>query len=266
MAVAKRLHNSKRMHAALWRMTLAVMMCGVLAASDDVYAQVQPPVHHLYEGAWPPGAIGQSQLRGDVRRVGYFQPVEILLPEGAMGALAEDGVFTAPQPTPLLVGLQLGQVYRFQVSRIPLRDGAEVFPTLEVIDRLSPPEGAKWRFPVPVQITRQELDLALAGKYVTRVIYVENPRGALPHHVDRHSQPYFEVRPEADPLQVADQLGRPIAILRIGSRVPGAAGPSDAFLYGSPRWERPAGNAQADEPFEIVPTPAPPRVPLSRNH
>jgi hypothetical protein len=191
-------------------------------------------VHHRYEGSWPPGVIGQYQLRGDIRRSGYFQPVEIQAPEGVLISMAEEGAFQRPQPAPVKVALQIGSVYRFKVMRIPLREGAEIFPTIELIDRLHPPDGAAWRFPIPVQLTREELDMALAGKYVTRVIYVENPTDALPLVADPGFQRYYELRPDADPLRVADEIGRPIAILRIGSRVPSDAGPDMAFLYGSP--------------------------------
>ena len=251
---------------ARWIALCIAVGCGIsLLGLQRANAQGAPPTHLRYEGYWPPGMIGQTHLRGDMRRVGYFQPVELMLPEGAKLSLAEAGQFTAPQPGPMKVGLQLGQVYRFKVSHVPLREGAEIFPTLEVIDRLHPPEGGKWRFPVPVQITREEFDIALSGRYVTRVIYVENPTTALAHHVDRRFQRYFEVRPEADPLQVADQLGRPIAILRIGSRVQDQQGPSDAFLYGSPAMERDPGVVD-EQPFEIVPTPAAPRVRLPRRN
>lgn len=216
---------------------LTVPLAAGLLPTDTLLAQ-RRPVHHRYQGHWPPGTIGNYQLRGDASRRGYFQPVEIQAPEGAMLAMASGGQFEPAQPAPRKVGLQLGSVYRFQVTRIPLREGAEVFPSIELIDRLHPPEGAKWRFPVVVQLTREDLDLALEGRYVMRVIYVENPATALPVRQDPRLQRYFEVRPDADPVHVADQLGRPIAILRIGSRVPPAAGPGEEFLFGSPPWER----------------------------
>lgn len=201
-------------------------------------AQQLPLRHQRYEASWPPGTIGQYQLRGDVRRINYFQPVELQGPEGSMISVAADGAFAQPQPEKLKVGLQIGGVYRFRVTRIPLREGAEVFPTLEVIDRLHPPEGLKWRFPIPVQLTADELRLALDGKFVMRVVYVENPTQALPLPQDKKLQRWFELRPDADALEAADALGRPVAILRIGSRVPDDAGPDAAFLYGSPPLEQ----------------------------
>jgi hypothetical protein len=211
--------------------TIVVMLVAMF--TTGARAQL-PTVHHRYEGSWPPGTIGQYQLRGDLRRSGYFQPVEIQAPEGALISMAEEGAFQRPQPAPVKVAMQIGSVYRFKVMRIPLREGAEVFPTIELIDRLHPPDGAAWRFPIPVQLTREELELALSGKYVTRVIYVENPTDALPQVADRRFQRYFEVRPDSDPVRVADELGRPVAILRIGSRVPSDGGPDEAFLYNSP--------------------------------
>jgi hypothetical protein len=221
-------------HAILIAAALALL----LAAAGQSVAQRLPVVHHRYQGSWPPGTIGQYQLRGDVRRIGYFQPVDLQVPEGAMISAAVGGAFVEPQVNSLKVGLAIGSVYRFRVTRIPLREGAEVFPTLEVIDRLHPPEGLKWRFPIPVQLTAEELAIALDGKLVTRVIYVENPTQALPIVEDRKFQRYFEVRAESDALQAADALGRPVAILRIGSRVPSDTGPDEAFLYGSPPLEQ----------------------------
>jgi hypothetical protein len=231
------------------RNSLPIAALILLSVASASLAQRLPIVHHRYQADWPPGDIGQYQLRGDVRRINYFQPVELEVPEGSMIAAAVDGAFAESLAGKLNVGLQIGSVYRFRVTRIPLREGAEVFPTVEVIDRLHPPEGLKWRFPIPIQLTEQELNLALDGKMVTRVIYVENPTQALPLPQDKKLQRYFEIRAEADALQAADALGRPVAILRIGSRVPGDAGPDAAFLFGSPPLEQfipqeliPAGN------------------------
>jgi hypothetical protein len=217
---------------------IALAVAALSQSASPAFAQRLPRVHHRYQSDWPPGDIGQYQLRGDVRRIGYFQPVELQVPKGAMVSAAVDGAFARPQSGSLKVGLQIGSVYRFRVTGIPLQEGAEVFPTLEIIDRLHPPEGLKWRFPIPVQLTAEELALALDGRFVTRVIYIENPTQALPLPQDKTLQRYYELRPDSDPIEVADSLGRPVAILRIGSRVPDGAGPDATFLYGSPPLEQ----------------------------
>jgi hypothetical protein len=165
---------------------------------------------------------------------GYFQPVRIRAPQGARIALAREEGFTAAKPGDALVGLAVGAVYRFQVTDIPDHPGQELFPTVELIDRLYPPPGLALRFPIPIQLTQNELELALDGSLVTRVIYVEDPAQALPVSDDPDEQPWFEARPGDDPLVVADRLGRPVAILRIGGRVPTDGTPAELFTYGAP--------------------------------
>jgi len=167
--------------------------------------------------------------------VGYFQPVELHAPEGTAISLAEDGRFGQPQAAPVKAGLLIGQVYRFRVMNIPLNPGVEVFPTVEVVDRLYSPRGQEQRFPIVVELTQEDLLLAASGKFVTRVIYLEDPRRALPVATDPAHQAWFDVPPGRDPLAVADEMGRPMAILRLGAIVPNSSeGWDAAFLFGCP--------------------------------
>jgi hypothetical protein len=182
----------------------------------------------------PPGAIGSQQLLRGGPLPGYFQPVEIRVPEGATISPAVNGAFAEPEVEPLKVGFLIGSVYRLRVTNIPLQEGLELYPTVEVIDRLFPPLRQEHRFPIPIEITQEDLELALSGRFVTRVIYVEDPESALPVAEDPEQQTFFEVGRGENPLEVADRLGRPMAILRLGGRVPDETGPDAAFLYGSP--------------------------------
>ncbi len=220
-------------------------MLALLGFAATASAQA-PPAHFQNAGVMPPGAIGRLRLQRGGPLPGYFQPVEVRAPAGALISTAEQGAFQEPQPAPILVGLHVGAVYRLRVTHIPGIPGAEVFPTIEVIDRLYPPPGEATRFPIPVVLTQTELQLALEGNFVTRVIYLEDPERALPDGDDPQEQIWFEAPEGADPLEVADRIGRPVAILRIGGRVPGAQGPTAAFLYGSPpllRFQRPLAAA-----------------------
>lgn len=195
----------------------------------------QPNVHYLHQGVMPPGAIGGRQLQRGGPLPGYFQPVEIKAPPGALVSLATEGQFEPAAPTPQTAGMLIGSVYRLKVTHIRGAEGQEVFPTIEVIDRTYPPRGQELRFPIPVELTHEDLQIALAGKFVTRVIYLENPRLALPTPEDPAEHNWFEAGAGRDPLAVADRLGRPVAILRMGGRLP--EGPHEInrqFLYGSP--------------------------------
>ncbi len=218
--------------------TAAIAGLVLLGLTATLSAQA-PDVHYLHQGTMPPGAIGSLQLaRGGPLR-GYFQPVEVRAPSGVSISLAEEGTFGEANPAPLKVGLLIGQVYRVRVTGIPLRSGREVFPSIEIIDRLYPPRGQERRFPIVVQLTVEDLRLALDGKFVTRVIYLEDPRRALPIAEGPDGQTWFEAPRGADPLAVADRLGRPMAILRMGARLPDyTTGPDMGFLFGCPPVEK----------------------------
>lgn len=187
-------------------------------------------------GVVPPGAIGSPQLqRGGPLHGHTFQPVEIRAPRGVSVSMAVEGAFEQPRPTPVCVGMVVGPVYRFRVTNIPLAPGIEVFPTVEIVDRLYPPPGQELRFPIPVELTAEELLMAAGGKFVTRVIYVENPHSAVPMADDEKHQSWFDVGPGKSPLKVARNLGRPVAVLRLGGRLPDpGVGVDIGFLCGCP--------------------------------
>jgi hypothetical protein len=185
-------------------------------------ARAQGPWHYLNKADMPPGVIGLRQLERGGPLPGYFQPVEVTSPEGTLISLAAEGGFADAQKEKTLAGLLIGQVYRLRVSNIKFREGEEVFPTIEVIDRLYPPPGQAARFPIPIELTDEELKLALDGQYVL--------------------QRYFEIGTGEDAMMTADRLGRPVAILRMGSRVPLAGETDPQFLYQNPpvqRYEKP---------------------------
>jgi len=224
-------------HALLIGAVVTLLLIGGFG-TGQTFAQSfarQPEVHLWHQGTLGPGLTGQRQLLRGGPLPGFFQPVEIIAPEGAKVWLAAGGTFDRPHSTPLRVGLLIGRVYRLKVTHIPLQPGVEVFPTIELIDRIYAPPDQLRRFPIPIQLTREDLELARQGKFVTRVIYLEEPRQALPVRQPPRQQGWFDVGPGRDPLAVADALGRPVAILRLGARLPDPAqGPDDAFLYGCP--------------------------------
>jgi hypothetical protein len=208
------------------------LLCGSLIASSVAHAQVW----HLQDrGDAPPGTIGMRQLERGGPRPGYFQPVQITAPNGALISLAAEGTYTEPKREKTLAGMLIGPVYRLKVSNIDFHEGEEVYPTIEVIDRLYPPPGQAARFPIPIELSQEDLVMALEGRYVQRVIYIEPPQSALPVNEVPGHQRFLEVAPNQDPLEVADRLGRPVAILRMGSRVPTAEDElDDTFNYHMP--------------------------------
>ncbi len=220
-----------RRFAVMCRNVGLVLLCAYASATSS-QAQTLRSGHSR---EMPPGAIGHRQLlRGGPLRE-YVQPVRLKAPEGALIAPFVGGSPQAARYKSLTVGLQVGNVYRFRLSEITRLDGVHLYPSVEVIDRLYPPAGRELAFPIPIELNADDLRLAARGNYVTRVIYIEEPDEALPFTEDNLAeQRYFEVLPGDDPLVVAQGLGRPVAILRIGNRVPDDSGRNDEFSFGLP--------------------------------
>lgn len=219
-----------------WLIALRVVAAGVLTLIASTVWGQQRPLHYFHSGDMPPGAIGRGQLLRNHAAQGYFQPVEITAPKGGLISPAVKGQFVEPRPETLRAGMLVGEVYRFRVSNIPGHESHEVYPSVEVVSRLHPPPGQETRFPIPVQLSADELAMAASGRYIVRVIYLEDPTNPAPVREAPDFQRYFEVPTGQDPLRVADELGRPVAILRMGSRVPDLERETTnlGFSYGEP--------------------------------
>jgi hypothetical protein len=232
--------------------------------SVPLVAQLPSPSRAPRGNTWlPPGEIGQRQLMRSPTLPAYFQPVEFQLPDSVRIAPAMDGRFLAPQAGPVKAGLLIGSVYRFRVTGIPNHIGEEVYPSVELLDRLYPPPGRATDFPIPITLSVSELEKALAGRFITRVIYLEDPRKAFPAAQHPTRQLTYDVPSHTDPLDFAQQLGRPVAILRLGSRMPGRDRVSGRFLFATPPWQPLSSNNEA--PADAVQRqPAIPRIRIAR--
>lgn len=239
-ALSSRSHTLGRiMQRAFLRQIPAIaflLASGTVTSFSGTATAQQPPAakHFLLNSDLPPGTIGQFRL---AQQQPYYQPVRIQVPAGAEVALAANGAFMPTSNQPVTAGLLVGGVYRLQVTNIPNQPGVELFPTVEVLDRVYPPQGQATNFPIPIHIDADDLALALEGRLVTRVVYLEDPHAALPLADAPNTQRSFDIRADLDPIHEADRLGRPVAVLRIGSRVP----PSepqllDQFLLGCAPW------------------------------
>lgn len=231
----------------------AVTIAAENVAPPNIAAQFHggTPTRGLHgpSAALPPGNTARNRLRRGGPVAGYFQPVQVTSEQpGVSVAMVENGDFGEPRPTPCAAGLLIGPVYRLRVTNIPNYEGREVFPSIEVIDRLYPPSGSERKHPIPVELTEEDLQLALQGHFITRVIYVEDPEKALPGLSHPEHPTWFDAGPGANPLIEAGQFGRPVAILRLGGRLPDLSnGPDQQFLGGCPAWIR-VGSADLARP------------------
>lgn len=187
---------------------------------QDVYAPLSARMSPGQVARWS----AQAGRSGSPRQF-YFQPVEVRLvntgPSGggrvtwyATGS-GRNGVATATAPH--AAGLLVGATYRVRISDMPEFPGVKLYPTIEVLDRLHPPNGMRYEFPVPVELTGEDIRLALRGHLVTRVVFLEEPRLSAGNEQTRPMM-VRDLDPRTNALAEADRSGRPMVILRLGSR------------------------------------------------
>ncbi len=202
------------------RLTVAVLAGLALLFSGSTASAQRPGRYYPLNQNSPPGLAGRWAGLAGKADGGYFQPVSVELPDGGevtfYGSSAQPPVTSA---VPSQVGMLVGHVYRFKISGFERFPGAELYPSVELLDRLHPPRGRAADFPVPVTFSNEEIELALDGRMITKVIYLEQPQLANPIKMDS-TVPVDILRPSENPIAFADMLGRPMAIVRLGGRIP----------------------------------------------
>jgi len=121
-----------------------------------------------------------------------------------------------------IVALKVGVGYRLRISGIPGREGAELYPVVQVMGHLHRPQGMDpAKFPIQVGFDEDDLvDAVDHGRLVTHVVYLEDPDQALPVRLPKGEIPVVTLTPSEEPLRVGATLGRVMAVVRIGGRKP----------------------------------------------
>jgi hypothetical protein len=182
----------------------------VAAGTAQRFAAYMAPGAIGAPGRLQPGPRPESSLPHDV------QPVEIRGPAGTLIAIETAQGWSPLREGPLRIGLVVGQPYRLRIGGIAGREGDELFPSLRILAKLATPAGMDWRFPAEVVIDRDDLDAALAGSLVRRVVYV----ACEPEEPELVPDGWFDVKPGDDAFEVARTLGDPVAEIVIGNRLP----------------------------------------------
>ncbi len=193
------------------------LVCGLL--SDAVQAQgvsgSEP--YPLLDHRASPGTWGEwVRAAGRVNGI-EFQPIRVELPSTGRVtwfAGSRDEAKEAAQ-----VRLAVSQSYRLRLSDMPEFPGIELFPSVEVLDRLHPPSGQSDAFPLPIAFNIEEIEAAVEGRMVTKVIYLEQPQLALPFELTSDTA-VRTVNARLNLIHEADKAGRPLALIRIGGRLP----------------------------------------------
>lgn len=192
------------------------VVCGLLI-TGVAHAQ-QPRKHSPLDHRAPIGKAAHWNVLARPSIHGYPQPVKISVP-GTARVTFYDGV----QPEGVTVDapgqakLPVGYAYRVRISELSDYPGVELFPTIEVMDRLHPPADQVDAYPIPIDLTVEEIEAVLADRMVTKVVYLERQDLPRPAH-RRAAVSLAELPSSSNLLESATHMGRPVAILRIGGR------------------------------------------------
>ena len=192
-----------------------------LSSLNMVQAQGKTGKYYPLDHRKPVGEAGRWQVIAQPGIQHYVQPVQIKLSTTGEVSFYQGGSQSSvTHAAPAQAGMQVGYAYRVKIANIPEHPGLEFYPTIELLGRLHPPTELKDKYPVPVEITEEEIEAVMNDQMVTKVIYLEQPQLANPSRQVGGKMHIESLDTEINLLEAADQRGRPIAILRIGGRIP----------------------------------------------
>ncbi|MFM7057435.1 MAG: hypothetical protein ACKO2P_11000 [Planctomycetota bacterium] len=199
-------------------------LTGVLLSALPAAAQLPPgqPGWNPLNQHMPPGWNADLLMKAGVIDPTWLQPIRVELPsEGTVQLFSGHPQPVLAAESPAQFSVSVGHFYRLRVADLPELPGIELYPSVEILDRLHPPAGLEQRFPIPLVLDAADLQAAADGLLVTRVIYLERPQTAAGDDPLRRQEPL--TYPSGDNLVAAAALhGRPMAIVRIGGRTPSA--------------------------------------------
>jgi len=172
---------------------------------------------------------------------------KVVAPEGvrvtALPGAPGSKVFDAPA----VFGFRPGYVYRLELANLPFRPGQTLYPEIEVRGSLVMRPGMKYMdYPIPLTFTSEDLERAVNGVAITKVISLEDPEKAVPAEARADAPIEITTDSEDEAVKAATSSGRLVAIVRFGDRAPTAvellsrAIPGTVLLPGENRLRSPA--------------------------
>ncbi len=160
-------------------------------------------------GGFPMMGTARTSIRflgQDGMRVAWYAP----LPDGHPG-------FRDQLETPGRYNFLQGGIYRLRLSNIPRRGSLFLYPTLEVAVQNPKTTTFLAHSAVPVSFTDDDVEQAIAGNFVVKVIYLPDPQFQDLATAGPDEVVSTKLEPGIDPLQEAQRRGSVLAIIRLGN-------------------------------------------------
>lgn len=144
-----------------------------------------------------------------------------------------------------------GYIYRLKLTDIPGHPGLQLYPTIEVAPSTPATDAYLTHNAIPAQFTEEDFDQVQAGNFVTKVIYLPDPRFQELAIAGVETLVSTRLEPGVDPILEADRRGTILMIIRLGG-IDLEMPPAGTLVPSSPVVSQPAATTTAP-PMEAVP-------------
>jgi len=155
-------------------------------------------------------------------------------------------VYLPGRSTPFRYNFMQGYIYRLKMSDIAGRPTLTLYPTIEVAPSTPATDAYLTHNQIPIQFTAEDLDQVEGGNFVTKVIYLPDPRYQELAVANVETLVSTRLEPGVDPILEADKRGTILMIVRLGGinlemDGAGAPVPSDSPIVPQPATNMPPG-------------------------
>lgn len=227
-------------------------------------------------GPGGPGGMGAGAGFGENRRfpnvrsqVFFVDPPGMLIGWQSGGGGGADRVYLPAQLTvPARYNFMQGYIYRLKLTNIPGRPGLNLYPTIEVAPSTPATDAFLTHNPIPVQFTEEDFDQVTAGNFVTKVVYLPDPKYQELAIAGVETLVATRLEPGVDPIQEADRRGTILMVIRLGAidlEMPSSGGSAAVSTEGTMAPESFVPPGSAPYPDSVAPPVEPmadPAVPV----
>ena len=181
---------------------------------------IQPPPSAGMGGPGGPGGMGQPGRRfPNVRsQVFFVEPAGMKIGWQTAAGDGGDRVYLPAQlTTPARYNFTQGYIYRLKLTDIEGRPGLQLYPTIEVAPSTPATDAYLTHNPIPAIFTPEDFDQVVAGNFVTKVIYLPDPKYQELAVSGVETLVSTRLEPGVDPILEADRRGTILMIIRLGA-------------------------------------------------
>ena len=177
---------------------------------------IQPPPA---TGAGGPGAGQAGRRFPNVRsQVFFVEPNGMKIGwQTAAGGASERVYLPAQLTVPARYNFTQGYIYRLKITDIAGRGPLTLYPTIEVAPSTPATDAYLTHNPIPAIFTEEDFDQVVAGNFVTKVIYLPDPKYQELAVSGVETLVSTRLEPGVDPILEADRRGTILMIIRLGA-------------------------------------------------